>query len=154
MQHIAIVYLFKEFPMENVEHSQPSLYFSLLHICDALRSIENDQVQVLNRVLFSRIEEYRNIENKIVRTERYNLNTLPINKTEPISVEIVGLKQKQSAFEKKRHFAEKQRRGIELQIIDVVSTLSKFFEKNPEFHNSQAHNLVLKKLGELETHLK
>ncbi len=134
--------------MRDIEFSYDLKHFSLLHICDLLRTIENTHLQLLNRVLFSKIDELRTIEIKLARNERFNLHSIQNNFSKEISFEKIDIKRRQSLYQKNNQFYLKQKRGVIIQLNDIIKTISNFLNKNLTLKESSSGKIALLKLEE------
>ena len=79
-------------------------FYSLNHISEALNEMAHDKLQMLSRILVSRLEEHRSVYCKL---EFLHRNILRAEKTQApflISIDLISLKQKKSSMEKKKLF--------------------------------------------------
>lgn len=128
--------------MINHSSDEMDLYFSLLHVCDALMPVSHEQIQILNRVLFSKIEELKSLHIKSSHQQAKSqflksvemLDKIRYGTTEPAFVEA---------------YLEKQQKVIQDQIFEAVRTLARLVYSLKELRGSRLEALLQQRLQEL-----
>lgn len=129
---------------------EASLAFTLFHVCEALVLVENEQIQILNRILLSHLDNLKNIDIKCKKLVQQNFNIRSNFSSPDFTSNIVESKKNESAFKKKGIFLSKQKRSVEVQIFETLRALSKAVSKQDHLKKAGLHTFILLRLQDLE----
>lgn len=145
MQHCAIV----SNAMDNLQNSDRLGFFTLYHVCEAIDKTDNSQLQLLSRILSSKLSDLKNVFEKIDFLDS-NINVL-IGQDNPYrtKLELVAADKRKSSMQKKKLFMLKHKRIIEVQIFDTVKSLCKSIETAEVSNQAEIKSLIDGKLQQI-----
>lgn len=129
-----------------------NVYLAMLHVCDALAPIKNERIQTLNRILFTRLEELKAIENKLsLLAQKRSVSSSTYTDNPYMQPDRIKEMQNLSAVEKKKISFKKQQKSISVQLHDIIKTISRVIAASENLKSTDIDRLVVQKLNELES---
>lgn len=129
-----------------------NVYLAMLHVCDALAPIKNERIQTLNRILFTRLEELKAIENKLsLLAQKKSVSSSTYTDNPYMQPDRIKEMQNLSAVEKKKISFKKQQKSISVQLHDIIKTISRVIAASENLKSTDIDRLVVQKLNELES---
>ncbi|MEK6628318.1 MAG: hypothetical protein AABY53_06805 [Bdellovibrionota bacterium] len=135
---------------KNSHNSDSQIFFTLYHVCEAVEKTDNSQLQLLSRILQSRLNDLKSVFEKIDFLES-NIKILG-NQNNPYhsKSELVSIDKRKSSMQKKKAFMLKHKRSMEVQILDTVKSIHRVFESNEGLNQPEAKSLIAPKLKQIE----
>lgn len=135
------------------KNNTKSGFFGLIHICEALNKLNDERLQILSRILLSRLDDLKSVMDRL-KTLSENILSVGDSRNPYMTItETVSIEQKRSSMEKKKISLLKDRRSLENQIVEMVKTIHKAILKQKHLHGSATDNLVAEKLREVQAEL-
>ncbi len=129
-----------------------NVYLAMLHVCDALAPIKNERIQTLNRILFTRLEELKAIENKLsLLAQKKSVSSNAYTDNPYMQPDRIKEMQNLSAVEKKKIALKKHKKSISVQLHDIIKTVSRVIAASENLKSTDIDRLVVQKLTELES---
>lgn len=145
MQHCAIVLS----AMDISQNSDRLGFFTLYHVCEAIDKTDNSQLQLLSRILSSRLSDLKNVFEKIDFLDSNINGVTEQDNPYRTKLELVAADKRKSSMQKKKLFMLKHKRIIEVQIFDTVKSLCKSIENAEIANQAKIKSLVDGKLQQL-----
>jgi len=129
-----------------------SQLFMLFHIYEAIRELDNSRLQMLSRILITKLSDLKSIHDKVDLID-HNIRELG-DAANPYlsSSEIVAIFKRRSSLEKKNILMLKHRRMIEMQILDAAKSVYKVVQSDPNLNGTDVEIFISKKLQEIQEH--
>lgn len=132
-----------------IENNNLQVFFSLYHVCEAVEGLSSEQLQLLSRILHSRLCDLKKVYDRIDFLESHLESISKQDNPYHSKSELVAADKRISSMKKKKTLFLKHKRIIEVQIFDTVKSISKSIEITDVPNQSAIKSLVDGKLQQI-----